>query len=79
VRLSVLSAQALAGHPITIAIEVGVALAQQLLDRLATIAINRIQLEAPGLYPLMALAFGLLAFGAAAVLGGSGFLGVYVA
>lgn len=49
------------------------------IGRLATIAINRIQLEAPGLYPLMALAFGLLAFGAAAVLGGSGFLAVYVA
>lgn len=47
--------------------------------RLAAWAVNRINLHYPGLYPLLALAFGLVAFGLAAVLGGSGFLAVYVA
>ena len=41
--------------------------------------VNRINLDHPGLYPVLALAFGLLAFGLAAVLGGSGFLSVYLA
>ncbi|WP_255000845.1 potassium/proton antiporter [Cyanobium sp. Alchichica 3B3-8F6] len=54
-------------------------LAGLLVGRLATWAINRINLDYPGLYPLLALAFGLVAFGLAAVLGGSGFLAVYVA
>ncbi len=49
------------------------------MGRLASWAINRINLDYPGLYPLLALAFGLVAFGVAAVLGGSGFLAVYVA
>ena len=49
------------------------------VGRLATSAINRINLAYPGLYPLLALAFGLVAFGVAAVLGGSGFLAVYIA
>lgn len=49
------------------------------VGRLATGAVNRINLDYPGLYPLLALAFGLLSFGLAAVLGGSGFLAVYVA
>ncbi len=49
------------------------------VGRLATAAINRINLDYPGLYPLLALAFGLVAFGLAAVLGGSGFLAVYIA
>jgi cell volume regulation protein A len=49
------------------------------VGRLATWAINRINLDYPGLYPLLALAFGLVAFGLAAVLGGSGFLAVYIA
>ncbi|MBE9154004.1 potassium/proton antiporter [Cyanobium sp. LEGE 06113] len=49
------------------------------VGRLATWVINRINLDYPGLYPLLALAFGLVAFGLAAVLGGSGFLAVYVA
>lgn len=46
---------------------------------LAARAVNRINLDYPGLYPLLALAFGLVAFGLAAVLGGSGFLAVYLA
>jgi len=49
------------------------------MGRLATWGINRINLDYPGLYPLLALAFGLIAFGVAAVLGGSGFLAVYIA
>jgi cell volume regulation protein A len=46
---------------------------------LAAWAVNRINLDYPGLYPLLAMAFGLVAFGSAAVLGGSGFLAVYIA
>jgi cell volume regulation protein A len=46
---------------------------------LAARAVNRINLDYPGLYPLLALGFGLVAFGLAAVLGGSGFLAVYLA
>ncbi|MDT7858395.1 potassium/proton antiporter [Rubrivirga sp. S365] len=42
-------------------------------------AVERVQLDAPGLYPVLVTAFGLLAFGLAAVLGGSGFLAVYLA
>ncbi|HEX7070901.1 MAG TPA: potassium/proton antiporter [Rhodothermales bacterium] len=45
----------------------------------AVFAINRINLDYPALYPIMVTAFGLLAFGLPAVLGGSGFLAVYVA
>ena len=50
-----------------------------LVGRLATATVNRVNLDTPGLYPLLALAFALVAFGAAAVLGGSGFLAVYIA
>jgi cell volume regulation protein A len=41
--------------------------------------VNRINLDAAGLYPVLASACGLLAYGLAASLGGSGFLSVYVA
>lgn len=41
--------------------------------------INRIQLVASGLYPVMVAACGLLAFGLAANLQGSGFLSIFVA
>src|SRR5690606_11780101 len=41
--------------------------------------INRIQLVASGLYPVMVAACGLLAFGLAANLGGSGFLAIFLA
>ncbi|QDU87482.1 K(+)/H(+) antiporter NhaP [Pirellulimonas nuda] len=42
-------------------------------------AANRIELNAPGLYPVLISAFCLLTFGMAAQLGGSGFLAVYLA
>lgn len=41
--------------------------------------INRIHLTTSGLYPVMVAAFGLLAFGVAANLGGSGFLAIFIA
>lgn len=41
--------------------------------------INRIELDAAGLYPVLTAATGLLAYGLAAALGGSGFLSVYLA
>ncbi|MEX0820221.1 MAG: potassium/proton antiporter [Pirellulaceae bacterium] len=50
-----------------------------LVGRVAVWAINHIQLAAAGLYPVLATAFGLFAFGLAADLGGSGFLAVYLA
>jgi cell volume regulation protein A len=49
------------------------------IGKLAVIAINRVNLQAAGLYPIVTAAAGLLAFGVAAVLGGSGFLAVYLA
>jgi potassium/hydrogen antiporter len=47
--------------------------------RLAVWLINRINLQAAGLYPLMTGASGMLAYGLAATVGGSGFLAVYLA
>lgn len=41
--------------------------------------INRVNLDAAGLYPILATAAGLLTFGIAANLGGSGFLAVFIA
>lgn len=41
--------------------------------------INRVHLVAAGLYPVMVAACGLLAFGIAANLGGSGFLAIFIA
>ncbi len=49
------------------------------VGRVAAWAIDRINLDHPGLYPILAFSFGLLAFGLAAVLEGSGFLAVYIA
>jgi cell volume regulation protein A len=49
------------------------------VGKLAVRLINFIQLDAPGLYPVMTLASGLFAFGLAAQFGGSGFLSVYLA
>lgn len=39
---------------------------------------NRISLQAPGLYPVMVSACGLLSFGVSATLGGSGFFSVFI-
>ncbi len=47
--------------------------------RLTVWLVNKIDLDAPGLYPVMTLASGILAFGVAGQLGGSGFLAVYLA
>ncbi len=41
--------------------------------------VNKIELGAPGMYPVLVSAFGLLTYGAAVQLGGSGFLAVYLA
>jgi len=50
-----------------------------LTGKLTTALVNRISLEAAGMYPLLVSACGLIAFGLAAALGGSGFLSVYIA
>jgi len=49
------------------------------IGRLSVTAINRVNLQAAGLYPIVTAAAGVFAFGVAAVLGGSGFLSVYLA
>lgn len=41
--------------------------------------VNKIELGATGMYPVLVSAFGLLTYGAAVQLGGSGFLAVYLA
>ena len=55
------------------------ALAGVAVGRAGVWATNRIDLDAAGLYPILVSAFGLLAYGLAASLQGSGFLAVYVA
>ncbi len=49
-----------------------------LVGRAATRVINAINLDAAGLYPVLVATIGLLSFGLAAFVGGSGFLAVYV-
>jgi potassium/hydrogen antiporter len=49
------------------------------VGKLAVRLINRANLESAGLYPVMTAAAGLLSYGLAATLGGSGFLAVYLA
>lgn len=49
------------------------------LGRVAVWLINKIQLEAGGLYPVLTVGLGLLIYGLVAALNGSGFLAVYVA
>lgn len=49
------------------------------IGRFSVFAINRVNLGAAGLYPIFVAACGASAFGLAAVLGGSGFLAVYLA
>src|SRR5690606_7076734 len=46
---------------------------------LAVRLINRIELSTAGLYPVLTGACGAIAFGLAVLLGGSGFLSIYVA
>ncbi|MDX2163450.1 MAG: potassium/proton antiporter [bacterium] len=50
-----------------------------LFGRLAVSVINRIRLEYDGLYPVVTIAFVLFTYGATSILGGNGFLAVYVA
>jgi potassium/hydrogen antiporter len=59
-------------------VTVGIA-AGLLVGRAGVFTINKVQLDAGGLYPILVAAIGLLAFGVAASLGGSGFLAVYLA
>ncbi|HEX9582252.1 MAG TPA: potassium/proton antiporter, partial [Gemmatimonadales bacterium] len=49
------------------------------VGRVTATTINRINLDAAGLYPVLTGAAALLAYGAAASVGGSGFLAVYIA
>ncbi|MCA1321195.1 potassium/proton antiporter [Bacillus tianshenii] len=49
------------------------------LGKLAVFAINRINLDSSGLYPVFALAFALLTYSATALVGASGLLAVYIA
>lgn len=49
------------------------------IGKLTVKLVNRIDLDAPGLYPVMTLSAGVFAFGLAGHLGGSGFLSVYLA
>lgn len=50
-----------------------------LFGKIATLAINRINLDSSGLYPVFALAFALLTFSITDFIGASGILAVYVA
>jgi potassium/hydrogen antiporter len=49
------------------------------VGRLAAWLIARINLNAAGLYPVLVITLGLATYGIAAVIGGSGFLAVYIA
>lgn len=61
-------------------LQMGVGLTVGLVvGKLSVRLINRINLAAAGLYPVLTAACGVFAFGAAAALQGSGFLAVYVA
>lgn len=50
-----------------------------LFGKLATISINKINLDSSGLYPVFALAFALLTYCITAIIGASGLLAVYIA
>ncbi|WP_404350430.1 potassium/proton antiporter [Sutcliffiella horikoshii] len=49
------------------------------LGKLASYSINKINLDSSGLYPVFAMAFALLTYSIAALMGASGLLAVYVA
>jgi potassium/hydrogen antiporter len=55
------------------------ALVGAVVGRASVAAFERVRFASTGLYPVVSIASGALAFGVADVLGGSGFLGVYVA
>jgi cell volume regulation protein A len=55
------------------------AIAGLVVGRAAVYLLNRINLEAAGLYPLLAAGAGFLCYGLAVALGGSGFLAIYIA
>lgn len=48
------------------------------VGRVAVALVNRINLDAAGMYPLLVTASGLASYGAAAAIGGSGFLAVFL-
>ena len=50
-----------------------------LVGWVGTRLVNRVQLDAAGLYPVLTLGLSLLAYGLTARLGGSGFLAAYLA
>ncbi len=49
------------------------------VGKLSVLLVNRINLAAAGLYPVLTASCGVFAFGLAAALGGSGFLAIYIA
>jgi potassium/hydrogen antiporter len=49
------------------------------IGRVLVVLVNRIDLRAAGLYPMLTLSAALATYGLAAIVGGSGFLAVYVA
>ncbi|UTR12571.1 potassium/proton antiporter [Evansella sp. LMS18] len=60
--------------------QMGIGLAVGLaVGKLASVSINRINLDSSGLYPIFSVAFALLTFGMASIIGASGFLAVYIA
>ncbi|WP_027964149.1 potassium/proton antiporter [Halalkalibacillus halophilus] len=49
------------------------------IGKIASLSLNRINLESSGLYPIFALTFALITYSTASVIDASGFLAVYVA
>lgn len=66
-----------AGATLATGLTLGV-LAGLAMGLLAVVAVERIALDASGLYPALALAFGLSTYGFAELLTGNGFLAVYI-
>lgn len=55
------------------------AVAGYVLGRLAILLLNRINLEYEGLYPVLSMAYVLFGYAATTLIGGNGFLAVYIA